>query len=124
MSKLIQSNAQSKSSKDSSKNSKRTYNPVNPEHYKKYGKQVWEMMVDIWGTDLYIAFCEMNSFKYRMRAGDKPEADIQKDLEKAKWYENLAKQLRDEGKKSNNLSNHLSHTGGRSHDVRYSSNED
>jgi hypothetical protein len=41
----------------------------------------------------YIAFCEMNAFKYRMRLGDKPDQPIDRDLEKAKWYENMVKQL-------------------------------
>jgi hypothetical protein len=36
----------------------------------------------------------MNAFKYRMRLGDKPEQPIERDLEKAKWYENMAKKYR------------------------------
>ena len=88
------------------------------------GKEVYQMMRDIWGTDLYIAFCEMNSFKYRMRAGKKPGQSMEQDMKKAEWYEAQAKRLRDEGEKGNHLPNHLSHTGSRSHDVRYSSNED
>ena len=40
----------------------------------------------------------MNAFKYRMRAGLKPEQSVQRDLEKAKWYEDKAIQLRNEQK--------------------------
>ncbi len=95
-----------------------------PRHYKTGGKEVYQMMRDIWGTDLYIAFCEMNSFKYRMRAGKKPGQSMEQDMKKAEWYEAQAKRLRDEGEKGNHLPNYRSHTGGSSNDVRYSSNED
>ena len=58
------------------------------------------MMIDIWGKDKYIAFCEMNAFKYRMRAGLKPSQPIERELEKANWYESQAMKLRNE---SNNI---------------------
>lgn len=67
---------------------------INPTYYQKSSKEVYEMMIDIWGKEKYIAFCEMNAFKYRMRLGDKPEQPIERDLDKAKWYENMAKQLK------------------------------
>jgi hypothetical protein len=67
---------------------------INPNYYKKNSKEVYQMMIDIWGMEKYIAFCEMNAFKYRMRLGDKPEQPIDRDLEKAKWYEKMAKQLK------------------------------
>jgi hypothetical protein len=54
------------------------------------------MMIDIWGKDAFIKHCEMTSFKYRMRIGIKPNQPIERDLEKAKWYELKAKQLKDE----------------------------
>jgi hypothetical protein len=72
---------------------------INPDYYKKGDKQVFEMMLDIWGVEKYIAFCEMNAFKYRMRLGDKPDQPVEKDLAKAKWYETMAKKLRAENKK-------------------------
>jgi len=72
------------------------YDYINPSHYKKSNKEVFEMMIDIWGKDAYIAHCEMCAFKYRMRLGEKPEQPIERDLEKAKWYENKAKELRNE----------------------------
>ena len=107
MSKLIQSKASSKLSKPSKTESKSDLDAINPEHYKKGGKQVWQMMIDIWGKDSYIAFCEMNAFKYRMRAGNKPGNSTEQDMEKAKWYENQIQQLRDEQSKGNHLSDNL-----------------
>lgn len=70
------------------------YNFINPNHYKKSSKEVWEMMLDIWGKEMFIAHCEMTAFKYRMRVGNKPNQPIKRDLEKAKWYEDKAKELR------------------------------
>ena len=70
------------------------YDYINPNHYKQGSKEVIEMMQDIWGKENLIAYCEMNSFKYRMRAGLKPEQSVERDLEKAKWYEQKANRLR------------------------------
>ena len=70
------------------------YDYINPDHYRQNSIEVWEMMVKIWGTEKFIAYCEMNAFKYRMRAGTKPEQPIERDLAKAKWYENKAKELK------------------------------
>lgn len=70
------------------------FDHINPIYYQKNSKEIYEMMIDIWGIEKYIAFCEMNAFKYRMRLGDKPEQPIERDLEKAKWYENMAKKYR------------------------------
>ena len=69
------------------------YDFINPDHYKKGSKEVWKMMIDIWGKKKFRAYCEMNAFKYRMRLGEKPSQPIERDLEKAKWYENKAKEL-------------------------------
>ena len=125
MSKLIQSQQPSKSSKKSSAKSRKDYEAVNhPSHYKTAGKEVYQMMQDIWGTDLYIAFCEMNSFKYRMRAGKKPGQPMEQDLQKAQWYENQVNKLRNERQESNDLPDNISTTGGAHYDVRYGSNED
>lgn len=65
---------------------------VRPDHYKGE-KEVWEMMIDIWGVDRFITFCEINAFKYRMRAGKKTK-DPTVDLEKARWYEGKAEELK------------------------------
>ena len=64
------------------------------DHYKQGSKEVIEMMVDIWGREAVAKHCEMCAFKYRMRLGNKPDQPIERDLEKARWYENKAKELR------------------------------
>jgi hypothetical protein len=74
---------------------KEKYDFVNPDHYRSFEKQVWEMMVDIWGVEAYIKHCEINAFKYKMRLGNKPGQSIQNDLDKANWYLNKAKELRE-----------------------------
>ena len=71
-----------------------SYNKVNPEHYKSMSKETWEMMLDIWGIDAFIAHCEMTAFKYRMRVGKKPGEEIEADIEKARWYELKALEMR------------------------------
>lgn len=70
------------------------FDTVNPPHYKQGGKEVVEMMEDIWGIEGMLIFCEMNAFKYRMRMGRKPNAAIHSELNKAMWYEERAKDYR------------------------------
>jgi len=71
------------------------YEHVNhPNHYNTFSKEVIDMMVDIWGVDKTIAFCEMNAFKYKMRMGDKPNQPLEQDAKKAAWYLNKAKDLK------------------------------
>lgn len=70
------------------------YDHINPNHYKNSTKEVWEMMVDIWGKQAFIIHCEMTAFKYRMRVGLKPDQPVERDLDKARWYENKAKELK------------------------------
>ena len=72
------------------------YDYINPNHYQNNSKEVWEMMVDIWGKEAFIKYCEMTAFKYRMRAGLKPDQPIERDMQKCIWYENKAKELRDD----------------------------
>ena len=72
------------------------YDYINPNHYKQGSKEVIEMMEAIWGKESLGVYCEMNAFKYRMRAGLKPEQSVERDLEKAKWYEQKANTLRNE----------------------------
>jgi hypothetical protein len=71
------------------------YEHVNhPNHYNTFSKEVIDMMVDIWGIEKTIAFCEMNAFKYKMRMGDKPNQPLEQDAKKAKWYLDKAKELK------------------------------
>lgn len=67
---------------------------IRPKHYQTYSKEVWEMMIDIWGEDAFITYCEINAFKYRMRAGEKEGQPAERDIDKAKWYEDKAKELK------------------------------
>ena len=71
-----------------------TYDHINPSHYKQSGKEVIDMMVDIWGKEAVATHCEITAFKYRMRLGIKPDQPIERDIEKAKWYEAKAKELK------------------------------
>ena len=68
-----------------------------PSHYQG-GMEVIEMMERIFGKEKLRAFCELNAFKYRMRAGKKTES-YQQDIEKALWYEKYIKDLEDEPRK-------------------------
>ena len=70
------------------------YDYINPDHYKKGSKEVIDMMVAIWGKEYVSIHCEITAFKYRMRLGHKPEQTAVKELLKAKWYEEKAKELR------------------------------
>jgi hypothetical protein len=73
----------------------KTYEYVNsPDHYHDFSKEAWEMMIDIWGEEKFVAFCEMNAFKYKMRLGSKPNEPLERDLDKANWYLNMAKKHR------------------------------
>lgn len=75
-------------------NEVKEYDFINPNHYKQGSKEVIEMMELIWGKESLGVYCEMNAFKYRMRLGLKPEQSVERDLEKANWYEQKAKELR------------------------------
>jgi hypothetical protein len=71
------------------------YEHVNhPKHYNSFSKEVINMMVDIWGIEKTISFCEMNAFKYKMRLGDKPNQPVEQDINKSKWYLDKAKELK------------------------------
>lgn len=63
-----------------------------PKHYKIEGrKECFEEMLEKFSTEEVIAFCKLNSYKYRYRAGLKGDADT--DLKKAEWYDNMAKKI-------------------------------
>ena len=66
-----------------------------------------EMMIDVWGKEKYIAYCEMNAFKYRMRLGHKPDQPIERDLSKARWYEDMAYNLKKELEKKKAVENNF-----------------
>lgn len=62
-----------------------------PPHYTNRKMEVIDMMVLVYGYDAAINFCDLNAFKYRMRAGYK--GDVKEDIDKAIWYENKSKEL-------------------------------
>lgn len=73
--------------------------PVNhPAHYTRYTVEVIDMMVAIWGPEKVADYCEINAFKYRMRAGKKGEAAV--DMEKEEWYLRKSKELRAKSKET------------------------
>lgn len=66
--------------------------PVNsPAHYTQGSVEVFDMMLAIWGAEKVRTYCQLNAFKYRMRAGYK--ADAVEDVQKALWYESKAKEI-------------------------------
>lgn len=72
-------------------NTKPTEDAVNPSHYN--GKEVFNQMVAIYGAERVKSYCEINGFKYRMRAGKKDGNSAAQDIMKALWYEFEATQL-------------------------------
>ena len=70
------------------------YDFINPPHYQNSSIETIDMMIAIWGKEKVADYCEINSFKYRMRMGNKPDQPLEQELEKAQWYENKAKELR------------------------------
>lgn len=64
-----------------------------PSHYQKDGKECIDVMLELYGIQAVIHFCECNAFKYRWRAGMKAGESTEVDLEKAKWYENYRENL-------------------------------
>ena len=51
-------------------------------------------MIEMFGVQAVINFCECNQFKYEWRAGLKEGNSAEQDLAKAAWYENKARELR------------------------------
>ena len=54
-------------------------------------------MVERFGFTATIHFCELNTFKYEWRAGEKEGNSKEQDLKKAEWYRNKAYELRSIG---------------------------
>lgn len=55
-----------------------------PSHYKNSKYECIDVMLEVFGLEKVLAFCELNAFKYQWRANSKG-TDIQ-DKEKAIWY--------------------------------------
>ena len=76
---------------DTSESQKEMVN--HPSHYKNNTYECIDVMLDIFGKDKIIAFCELNAFKYLWRANNKG-TDIQ-DKKKAIWYLNKYIELKE-----------------------------
>ncbi len=71
------------------------YEYVNhPQHYNNYNVEVIDMMRKIFGSKATYQFCLLNAFKYRMRAGTKPNISAEQDLAKEQWYLKKAAELK------------------------------
>lgn len=75
-----------------------------PAHYQKNGRECIDVMIEKFGVWAVINFCECNQFKYEWRAGLKEGNSAEQDLAKAKWYENKAKELRDDNRRDTSTS--------------------
>lgn len=66
-----------------------------PSHYNHGGMETINKMIKLYGIEKVKAFCELNAFKYRDRAGYKGNTDsaIARDINKALWYENKYNEL-------------------------------
>ena len=67
-----------------------------PAHYKVGGRECIDVMVEEFGVQAVIDFCKCNAFKYKWRAGLKPDNPYDQDMAKAEWYKNKAKELEDD----------------------------
>ena len=75
-----------------------SYDHINPAHYQQFSKESIDIMIAIWGAEAVATYCEINAFKYKMRLGSKPDQPVDRDLGKAQWYLNKAKELRNSNK--------------------------
>ena len=66
---------------------------INPKYYATKDGELWELMIDVYGKDKFMAFCELNAFKYSYRAGNKPGNSKEQDLKKMDWYINKLNKL-------------------------------
>ena len=77
--------------KDTSESKKEMVN--HPSHYKNNTYECIDVMLDIFGKEKVLAFCELNAFKYQWRSNFKG-TDIQ-DKKKAEWYLNKYIELKE-----------------------------
>lgn len=65
---------------------------INPDYYKRGSVETIDQMITLFGSEKVKSFCELNAFKYRMRAGHKSD-NIEEDIKKAMWYENKMNEI-------------------------------
>lgn len=78
-----------------------------PSHYQKNGRECIDVMIEKFGTEAVINFCECNVFKYEWRAGLKEGNSAEQDRAKAEWYRKKAEEL-----KGNTLSSEIAQLSG------------
>lgn len=75
---------------------------IRPSHYMTYGKEVADIMCDIWGPEAVAIWCKLNAFKYRMRMGCKVGVDVTEDLKKEQRCLDMCKKYAEMAGKSVN----------------------
>lgn len=65
-----------------------------PSHYLKNGRECIDVMIEEFGIQAVINFCECNQFKYEWRAGLKEGNSEDQDHQKAQWYRRKAEELK------------------------------
>ena len=73
-----------------------------PAHYQKGGRECIDVMIEKFGVEAVINFCDCNQFKYEWRAGLKEGNSAETDRAKAAWYKKKAEEL-----KGNTLSSEI-----------------
>ncbi|MBO7070500.1 MAG: DUF3310 domain-containing protein [Bacteroidales bacterium] len=63
-----------------------------PSHYQGDNECI-DIMQAMFGEYETMAFCKLNVYKYRFRAGKKLGSSLEEDLKKATWYENRYMEL-------------------------------
>lgn len=61
-----------------------------PSRYMATGKEAIDIIREELGDAMFIGFCLGNARKYELRAGHKEGASEANDLEKARWYRQMA----------------------------------
>ena len=56
----------------------------NPSHYQAGDLSCIDIMLKLYGKDMVLAFCLLNSFKYQFRCFNKGKT--KEDLAKSRWY--------------------------------------
>ena len=73
-------------------------NVNHPEHYTYGGLECIEVMEHVFGANAVMDFCICNAFKYMWRSDYK---NGKEDIDKAAWYINKYKELRDKCNQNN-----------------------
>lgn len=70
-------------------------NVNHPAHYKQEGrKECIDEMLEKFGATAVYWFSVLSDYKYRYRAGDKPDNAEDQDIAKAEWYDRKAEEMR------------------------------